>query len=123
MAVVRESGKVPKEPVDRSKGAYIKWLINRKDGAKNFELRKFILSPGGIIPAHLHDDIEHEQYVLKGRYTIIIDDKEYTVKEGDVIYIPPGTVHGYINDSGEDAEFLCIIPVRESYKTTWINKK
>jgi quercetin dioxygenase-like cupin family protein len=123
MAVVRESERVSKEPVDRSDGAYIQWLISRKDGARNFELRKFTLSPRGRIPPHLHDDIEHEQYVLKGRYTIIIDDKKYKVKEGTVVYIPPGAVHEYLNDSDEEAEFLCIIPAREKYKTTWIDRK
>jgi len=123
MAIVRDSEKIPKERVERSKDAYIQWLISRKDGATNFELRKFILNPGGRIPAHLHEDIEHEQYVLKGRYTILLNGEEFKVEEGDVIYIPPRTVHEYVNDSGETAEFLCIIPVRENYRTTWMDRK
>lgn len=120
MAVIKNSEDVPREPVDRSKDTYIQWLISRKDGAANFEMRRFILSPGGRIPAHIHNDIEHEQYVLKGSYTLLIDKNKYIVKKGDVIYIPPGVIHEYINDSTEEAEFLCIIPAKKKYNTIWL---
>lgn len=120
LMIVRNSEEIPKEPVDRSKDTYIQWLISSKDGAPNFVMRKFILYPGGRIPAHFHKDIEHEQYVLKGSYTLILDKKKYTVKKGDAIFIPPGATHEYINDSTEEAEFLCIIPAKEKYNTIWL---
>jgi len=123
VAVVKHSASVAEEPVDRAEAAFIQWLIDRRDGAPNFELRRFRISPGGKIPPHMHPDIEHIQYVLRGRYRVRLGEKEVTVSAGDAILIPAGTVHGYLNDGGEDAEFLCIIPRRIEYKTVWMDEQ
>lgn len=63
-------------------------LLDRHDGAPNFEMRKFTMKPGGSIPKHCHPDIEHEQYVLKGRCSVGVGDRVYGVREWDSIYIP-----------------------------------
>jgi quercetin dioxygenase-like cupin family protein len=34
----------------------------------------------------------------------------FTVKAGDVVFIPAGAPHWYVNNGDEDFEFLCIIP-------------
>ncbi|MEM1944241.1 MAG: cupin domain-containing protein [Nitrososphaerota archaeon] len=120
MAVVRRSQEVVREVVANAKKTYIQWLIDRRDGAPNFEIRKFTIEPGGDIPAHMHPDIEHEQYVLRGNYTIVIDGVTYRVGPGTAIYIPANSVHSYRNDGDEQAEFLCIIPRRERYGVEWI---
>ena len=109
-------------PVENCINTEITWLISRKDGAQNFEMRKFTLKKGGKMPKHYHDTIEHEQYVLKGSYIVGLDDKVYRVKEGDVIFIPQKVIHWYKNDTDEDAEFICIIPKVESYKTVYIEE-
>jgi quercetin dioxygenase-like cupin family protein len=121
--VAKEGGSVPKDPVEKAKETYIQWLIDRRDGAPNFELRKFTIKPGGAIPPHMHPDIEHIQYVLSGSYRLRLGDRELAVKEGDAILIPAGTVHGYANDGDRDAEFLCIIPLRSDYKTVWMDER
>ncbi|MEM2017068.1 MAG: cupin domain-containing protein [Nitrososphaerota archaeon] len=99
--------------IEGSEQAFIQPLITRFDGAPNFELRKFTIKPGGRIPAHLHPEIEHVQYVLKGRYRVKIGEEIHDVKPGDAMLIPPNTVHYYENSGDEDAVFLCIIPRRE----------
>jgi len=119
VAVVRREGEVVKEEVSNSRKTYIQWLVDRRDGAPNFEMRKFTIEPGGEIPPHMHPDIEHEQYVIRGEYTVTVDGVEYRVGPGSVIYIPPNTVHSYRNDGVEPAEFLCIIPRRERYDVVW----
>ncbi|MFH1179934.1 MAG: cupin, partial [Candidatus Bathyarchaeota archaeon] len=43
----------------------IRWLINEKNGALNFAMRRFEVEPGGYTPYHTHD-WEHEVYVLEG---------------------------------------------------------
>jgi quercetin dioxygenase-like cupin family protein len=35
------------------------------------------------------------------------------VQEGDVVFIPEGTIHFYENIGEEPFEFLCIIPNKE----------
>jgi quercetin dioxygenase-like cupin family protein len=122
VAVVKKTGQVPPQIVENAVGTEIEWLIDRRDGAPNFELRKFRITPGGRIPKHYHSDIEHEQYVLKGNYDVGIGDKVYQVKPGDSLYIPAGTVHWYENHGEEYAEFLCIVPKKEEYKAVYLEK-
>ena len=105
--------------VDNAVKTEIEWLVDRHDGAPNFEMRKFTIKPGGSIPRHYHPDIEHEQYVLRGRYKVGIGKKVYEVREGDSVYIPPGTPHWYENRGKEAAEFLCIVPKKEKYDSIY----
>lgn len=119
---VKEEGEVKAQPVDNAVGTEIEWLIDRHDGAPNFELRRFKIKPGGRILKHYHPDIEHEQYVLKGNYEVGIGEKVYHVKAGDSLFIPSATVHWYNNNGTESAEFLCIIPKKDDYKAVYLEK-
>jgi len=116
---VKRKGTAKPQKVDNAVKTNIEWLVDKHDGAPNFEMRKFTIKPGGSIPEHYHPDIEHEQYVLKGRYKVGLGAKVQEVKAGDSIYIPPGTHHWYENTGKEDAEFLCMIPRVEKYDTIW----
>jgi quercetin dioxygenase-like cupin family protein len=120
--VVKARGKVPAKPVDRAVRTEIQWLIDRNDGAPNFELRKFRIRPGGSIPKHYHPDIEHEQYVLSGHYSVGIGGEVHRLKAGDSVFIPAGTVHWYENGGKEDAEFLCIVPKTEKYEAIYLDE-
>jgi quercetin dioxygenase-like cupin family protein len=117
---VKPAGKVKPQKVDRAVKTQIEWLLDRHDGAPNFEMRRFTIKPGGSIPKHYHPDIEHEQYVLKGRYKVGLGNKVCEVKAGDSIYIPPGTPHWYKNTGRIKAEFLCIIPKVEKYDSVYV---
>ena len=119
---VKPEGKVPAQKVDTAVKTEIQWLVDRHDGAPNFEMRKFTIKPGGRILKHYHPEIEHEQYVLKGRYKLGLGDRVHEVKAGDSIYIPAGTPHWYENSGKEDAEFLCMIPKVEKYGTVWAKR-
>jgi len=117
---VKAAGKVKPQKVERAVKTEIEWLLDRHDGAPNFEMRRFTIKPGGSIPEHLHPDIEHEQYVLRGKYRVGLGKKIYEVKAGDTIYIPPGTRHWYENNGKESAEFLCIIPKVKKYDSIYV---
>jgi len=120
--VVKTKGHVAARPVDKAVKTQIAWLIDRNDGAPNFELRKFTIKPGGSIPRHYHHDIEHEQYVLAGKYQVGIGDKVYTVKEGDSLFVPAGTVYWYENKGKANAEFLCVVPKKEKYDAVYLEE-
>jgi len=120
--VVKAKGQAKAEPVDKAVKTEIEWLIDRHDGAPNFELRKFRIRPGGSIPKHFHPDIEHEQYVLAGNYKVGIGKKVHRLKAGDSVFIPAGTVHWYVNGGRKDAEFLCIVPKVEKYEAIYLDE-
>ncbi len=120
--VVKTKGEVEAKPVETAVKTEIEWLIDRHDGAPNFELRKFRIRPGGSIPRHYHPDIEHEQYVLSGDYEVGLGKEVHRVKAGDSLYIPAGTVHWYKNAGKKDAEFLCIVPKKEKYDSVYLDE-
>jgi len=119
MDLLKKSNKIKSIPVDSADRTEIQTLVSRKDGAPNFELRKFKIMPGGNIPEHYHSDIEHEQYVLKGGYTIGVGNKTFNAESGDAIFIPAGVKHWYKNDSKDVGEFLCIVPKTDNYETIY----
>ena len=49
---------------------------------------------------HIHP-WEHEVYIIKGTGTLVCDGKEYPVREGDAIFIPPNVDHYTLNNGGQ----------------------
>jgi quercetin dioxygenase-like cupin family protein len=50
-------------------------------------MRRFVLKRGGVIPKHTKT-IEHEQFVLRGQACVGINMDVYTVKVGELVFIP-----------------------------------
>ncbi len=118
-AAVVEAGTKEARPVNRARGARMAVLVGPQEGAANFVTRRFVLEPGGRIPAHSHDAIEHEQVVVRGEMVLGLGARQVTARAGDAVFIPAGTPHWYEN-RGEDAvEFICVVPATDGYTTTW----
>jgi quercetin dioxygenase-like cupin family protein len=108
---VKHSNDVEAKNVAAGKDTTIQVLISSQEGP-NFALRKFSMLPGGGMPRHTNE-VEHEQYVLRGEAVITIGSETYHVKTGDAVFIPAGAIHSYENTGGEPFEFLCIVPNKE----------
>ena len=119
-AKVRAVVDCPQQRVERSRGATIQVLIGPDDGAPNFATRRFTVEPGGRIPCHRHDCIEHEQVVLEGSMTLGLDERQVEVTAGDCILIPAGVAHWYENRGSVPVRFLCIVPTGTDYQTEWL---
>ena len=107
---VKHANTVPADPVQAGSGTSRQMLIGPEEGP-HFAMRRFIMEPGGGMPAHTNM-VEHEQYVLRGRATIGIGEETYTVVRDDVVFIPAGTPHWYRAEGAEPFEFLCVVPNR-----------
>jgi len=108
---VRHADALPAEPVAAGQGTTRQILIGPEEGP-NFAMRRFIMEPGGGMPMHTNE-VEHEQYVLRGSARVQIGDEVHHVRSGDVVYIPGGVPHSYEADVGaEPFEFLCVVPNR-----------
>jgi quercetin dioxygenase-like cupin family protein len=107
--VIKRASDVEYHAVDAAEGMSKAVLVDESDGAPNFAIRRFTLEPGALVPKHTNE-VEHEQYVLAGEYTVGIGDEEYTVAAGDSLLIPAGTVHWYRNESELEGAFLCAVP-------------
>ncbi len=109
-AFVSPADDAPKITVKAGTGTRMQVLVGPDQGAPNFVLRRFIMEQGGGMPLHTND-VEHEQYVLRGRATIRIGDALHRVAPGHTLYIPAGAPHSYEVVEGP-FEFLCIVPNR-----------
>ena len=110
--MVRPAHEVPFKQVAAGRDTSMQVLVGPAEGAANFVLRRFRMENGGGIPLHTNE-VEHEQYVLRGSARVRIGDEVHHVRAGDVVFIPGGTPHSYDADAGgEPFEFLCIVPNR-----------
>lgn len=98
------------EPANKVK---VRWLINEKQNAPNFAMRRFEVAPGGNTPYHNHN-WEHEVYVLSGNAIIKNKDGETKLKSGDVILVEPNEEHNFENNGKENFVFLCLIPLQSN---------
>ena len=62
----------------------------------------------GSPPKHLHANANEIQYILEGKGTIWLGDKEVSVKPGDLVIIPKGTPHGGTKPVGRTIKALAI---------------
>jgi len=95
-------------------------LVGPSVGAENFITRRFVISPGGRIPEHRHDRIEHEQVIVRGKVLLRLDGREHVVGVGDAVFIPAGCAHSYENRGRGEAEFICVVPNTKDYETEWL---
>lgn len=107
-AVVKQSEAVPLNEVAAGTETRSQVLLGADDGAPNFAMRRFVMQAGGGMPFHTNE-VEHEQYVLRGRARIRIADDAHEVRAGNVLYIPAGVPHSYEVLEGP-FEFLCMVP-------------
>ncbi len=116
--VLKRAAEIEYEHLDAAEGMSRGVLLDESDGAPTFAIRRFVLDAGASVPRHTND-VEHEQYVLEGEYTVGIEEarddggtteREYTVSAGDSLLIPAGAVHWYRNEGTDQGAFLCAVP-------------
>lgn len=105
---VKHSRDIPAEKVSAGRGTTKQVLIGPDEGP-HFAMRRFIMEPGGGLPAHTNT-VEHEQYVLRGRAKVGIGDEVHDVEAGSVVYIPAEVPHWYQVEGKEPFEFICVVP-------------
>ena len=108
---IAKADHIDPKPVDMegAKDVAMRLLIHEADGAPNFFMRQFNISPGGHTPHHQHD-WEHEVYVLAGSGTVVSPEGQKPITAGDCVFVPPGEPHQFVNASAEELKFLCLIP-------------
>ncbi|MER3501941.1 MAG: hypothetical protein IMHGJWDQ_001571 [Candidatus Fervidibacter sp.] len=108
--LVKDAQTVEAQPVAEAEGVRVRWLIGEKEGATNFHMRLFELSPGAATPWHQHP-WEHEVFVLEGEGVVRSEQGEHPLKGGTVVFVPPNEWHQFRNTHPEKPlKFLCLIP-------------
>jgi quercetin dioxygenase-like cupin family protein len=82
-------------------------LPNRVSGG-TLEMIETINAPGFGPPLHRHPETEVFR-VLRGRYLFQVDDRRFLAETGDVVSVPGGAAHAFVNVTDAPAEQLVII--------------
>ncbi|GAB4284739.1 MAG: cupin domain-containing protein [Deferrisomatales bacterium] len=90
-------------------GVRMRVVVGDAQGAPRFVMRVFDVAPGGHTPHHAHD-FEHEVYVVEGRGWHADAGREQPLAAGDVVYVPPGSVHQFRAAEGQGLRFICVVP-------------
>ncbi len=108
--VVRRADDVPANRVELGTATTTQVLLGADDAAPHFAMRRFRMEDGGGMPLHTNQ-VEHEQYVLRGRARIVLGEETVEVAADDVLLIPAGLPHSY-EVIEAPFEFLCLVPNR-----------
>jgi quercetin dioxygenase-like cupin family protein len=85
--------------------------IGKADGAGNFCMRVFEVSPGGFTPRHAHD-WEHEMFIHSGQGQIFCQGRWNQVKPGDVVFVESNAEHQIKNPGQDLLVFACLVPAK-----------
>jgi len=88
----------------------IKFVLFGKEEGLNFEVRVFVIEPGGATSLEKHQHM-HAVLVLEGKGSALVDKNLYDIKPFDGIFVPPMTPHQFIANKGERLKILCIVDV------------
>ncbi len=97
----------PREPLP---GVTLREVITGADGAPTFRMRVIEFEPEKSTSSHNHP-FEHEIFILSGQGIVEGEQEEKTVREGDVIFIPPDEQHCITNNGREILRIICCVPL------------
>ena len=82
----------------------VRFLVDEKTaGVPHLTLGWSVFRPGARHERHLHRNCDEFFIIVKGRGQIYTPEGREPAEEGDVVYIPRNTWHGFDNTSSEDA--------------------
>jgi len=81
-------------------------LVGNSPDTAGFELRYFEIAPGGYTSLEKHIHV-HAIVVLRGVGHVVVGREVFTVSPFDLICVPSGAPHQFVNDGREPFGFLC----------------
>ena len=80
-------------------------LIEKLENRINL-IEDIIISPKGKIPYHSHNFTDEIFYITDNSAVMIVNDKEFKVSPGDMIYVNKNENHGFRNDSNKKFKMI-----------------
>jgi len=81
------------------------WHLLKRDDMSVIQER---VPAGGAEMMHYHETARQFFYILEGRGTMVLEDREITLENGKGIEIEPMVKHQFTNNSQADVHFLVI---------------
>lgn len=115
MAKIIDLDSAPSHPMD-GRGEMLR-LVNTDMGTENLDLHLNRLRPGGAKgKLHRHTQADNVYIVKSGEALLTADGKTYTIRPGQVVFIPAGEAHSLSNVSDKMFEmFEIYAPAGKKY--------
>ena len=83
--------------------------IGRQDGTlRLLGIWDTVLAEGEGFRPHAHDGVEEAYYIVEGKGEMFISGEAREVKAGDIVYIPPKSVHFIRSRGGEPLRVITV---------------
>lgn len=106
-------------------GNSVHYLATGKSSDGLLGLYRWNMGPEPTGPGpHFHRTISESFYILTGSVRIYNGDEWINTEPGDYVYVPPGGIHGFRNESGAPASMLLLFAPgapREAYFEGLVN--
>jgi len=80
------------------------WLIeDQLVPSAGVSVARMTINAGSISPTHRHPNCNETIVLLSGNVTCIVDDQEYLINAGDVVFVPRGSAHAIRNETNQAA--------------------
>lgn len=80
------------------------WLIEDQLVPRaGVSVARMTINAEAISPRHRHPNCNETIVLLSGNVTCIVDDQEYLIKAGDVVFVPKGSAHAIRNETNQAA--------------------
>ncbi|HMQ34902.1 MAG TPA: cupin domain-containing protein [Chloroflexaceae bacterium] len=90
-------------------GAHLTLKAVGADTGGAFALMEYVLAPGGGAGLHSHSREDESFYVLAGELTVQLGDETAVVTPGELLRIPRGTRHAFVNRGPEPLTALVLL--------------
>ncbi|MDG1712523.1 MAG: phosphomannose isomerase type II C-terminal cupin domain [Woeseiaceae bacterium] len=76
------------------------------DSGSNFQVKRLIVNPGGILSLQKHFKRSEHWTVVSGVASVTLDKEEFKLKVNETIYIPIESIHRISNKSPDVLEII-----------------
>ncbi|MBI3079512.1 MAG: cupin domain-containing protein [Deltaproteobacteria bacterium] len=89
-------------------GGHMRFVCWPGMGAREVGTHCVILQPGEAFAPHVHAISCDVVLVFRGQGQFFLGDRWYDVQEGDLLYAPPGVMHGTRNPATNSEPMICV---------------
>ena len=85
-----------------------RYVVSDNTLLKNLILSSTRLNPGKETTGHRHEGQEEVYMFMEGTGEMLLDEKRFPVKTGDIVLIEDGVFHRVYNTSDKELYFVCV---------------
>lgn len=89
-----------------------RYVVKDNNLLKNLILSSTRLNPGKQTTGHKHAGQEEVYMFMDGQGEMLLDEKRFAVKKGDIVLIEDGVFHRVYNTSESELYFICVFDGR-----------